>query len=161
MRIILYIFYLYILAFYNTILGDMISIYGVTIDLAGLLVILIAIYRGETTALWFAIGTAVITSTQRLDLMPWEMFSLCAVAVTAKQIGTRINLDSIPSRLIIIISLLLVHNIVITLAISSDEFVYVLYRYMLPGAGYTLLLGWLLLLIGDGLISVRKVKVLS
>jgi hypothetical protein len=54
-----------------------------------------------------------------------------------------------------------VHNIVITLAISSDEFVYVLYRYILPDAGYTLLLGWLLLLFGDGLISVRKVKVLS
>jgi hypothetical protein len=161
MKFIPYIFYLYVLAFYNTVLSDLFSIYGVNLDLPLLMVTIIALYRTETTALWFAIGVAVISAIQRLDMMPWEILALGGIAVVANQVSLRMNLESIASRLIVLAVFLLIHNVFITLVMSFDNFPFVLYRYILPGTIYTMFLGWLVFLFKDGLFSLRKVKALS
>ncbi|SYZ73957.1 membrane hypothetical protein [Candidatus Zixiibacteriota bacterium] len=156
MRFILYIFLLFLLAFYNTILGEIISISGVSIDLAGLLVALVALYRGESTAIWFAIGAAIVTSTPRLDLMPYEMATLIGMSIIINMICNRMNFYSQASRLIMLIIFLLVHNMVITVVISSDGMFFALYRFILPGILYSIIFGWLYFVVHDGLFGFRR-----
>ncbi len=156
MRLILYIFLLFLLAFYNTILGELMSIAGISIDLAGLMVALVALYRGEATAIWFAIGAAIVTATSRLDLMPYEMATLIGMSIVINLICNRMNFYSQASRMIMLIIFLLVHNIVITAAISTDAIFFALFRFILPGIFYSIIFGWLYFVVHDGLFGFQR-----
>ncbi|MCX6827522.1 MAG: hypothetical protein NTV06_09725 [candidate division Zixibacteria bacterium] len=149
MKIIPYILYLYLLAFFYSILSEIITIYGVTIDLTVLMIALIVFYKSEEAALWFSSAAAIIAATQRPSSMPWEIISLAGVAVIANQLKLRMNLESLVSRLIILGGFLLIHNIAITASISLDNFAFVFIRYIIPGTAYTLLVGWLIFFFSD------------
>jgi cell shape-determining protein MreD len=158
MRIIPYIIYLFILAFHYTILSELVSIYGVTIDLAVLMVTFVAIYKDELTAFWFAIAVGIVAGTLRLDLMPWEILSLTGFAVLINYFSTRVNLSAITTRMIILILFLIIHKTLIMLFISSESFLFILYRYILPGAVYSLIPGWIFFLIKDDRLTWKEIK---
>lgn len=158
MRIIPYIIYLFILAFHYTILSELISIYGATIDLAVLLVTFVALYKNELTAFWFAIAVGIVAGTLRLDLMPWEILFLTGFAVLISYFSTRINLSAITTRMIILILFLIIHKTLITLMISSESFLFIMYRYILPGAVYSLIPGWIFFLIKDDRLNWNEIK---
>lgn len=158
MKAILFIFSLFLMAFYNTMLSDMISIYGVSIDLPVALVTLAAFYSNEFGATWFAILLAIVASTQRLDSMPWEMASLAGIAVAVNMISVRMNLDSVASKLILMGCSVLAHNILMTIVFSFENFYFVLLRYILPGVVYSLILGWVIIVVGRGLLGLGRVR---
>jgi hypothetical protein len=156
MRIIVYIFLLYLIAFYYTMMAEVLTIYGVALDLVGLVVAMVAIYRGTTASLWFGVSAAIVAATMRPDLMSWQILSLAGMAVIINQISIRLNLDSILSRLAVMAIFLLVHNIVITLKITSEDFFFVSYRFILPGVVYTLVVGWVAFSIIDGVFGLKR-----
>lgn len=158
MKVIPYILYLFLLAFHLVITRDITVIYGAEIDLAVLIITLIALYKSETTTLWFAVCAGIISGSIRLDLMPWEVLSLALPALAVHQIGTRINLESVTSRLILMAGFLLIHQSVITLVISSSDFLTLIYRTILPGAVYTLIIGGIAFQMLDGRITWKKIK---
>jgi len=158
MKVIPYIIYLYILALHYTILTDLVSIYGSVIDLAVLMVVLVAIYKDEITSLWFAISVGIVAGSQRFELMPWEILILAGIALLINYISTRADLGAITTRLIILGGFLLIHKSVITLLSSNEAFAYMIYRYILPSTIYSLFPGWLFFLIIDGRITWRKIK---
>ncbi len=158
MKIIPYIIYLYILAFHYAILSDLISIYGVTIDLAVLMVTFVAIYKDELTAFWFAIAVGIVAGTLRLDLMPWEILFLTGFAVLIKHISTRVNLSAITARMIILAAFLIVHGTLVMLLISGESFLFIMYRYILPGTAYSLIPGWIFFLIKDDRLTWNEIK---
>ena len=160
MSIIPYIFYLYLLGFHVTILSDITSIFGVTIDLAALMVCLIAIYKNELSALWFAIAAAIVAGAMKLEIMPWEMLFLGALALAVRHLSVRLNLDSTASKLLLLAGGLLFHRLALTLAISPADFFTLLYRYIIPSVIYTWCLGWLYFLYRDGRITWAKFKAL-
>lgn len=160
MKIIPYILYLFLLAFHIIISRDITVIFGAQIDLAVLMITLIALYKRETTALWFAVCAGIISGSIRLDLMPWEVLSLTIPALAVHQIGTRINLESVTSRLILMAGFLLVHQSVITLVISGSDFLTLIYRTILPGTFYTLIIGGIAFQLLDRRITWKKIKVL-
>nr|MBN2278582.1 hypothetical protein [candidate division Zixibacteria bacterium] len=160
MRIIPYILYLFLLALHLTILADITSIYGAVIDLTALLVTMVALYKGETTTLWFALCAAIIAGTQRLDLMPWEMFALPAIGLAANHISSKLNLDSSLSRILILAAFLFIHGILMTLLISTSDFIYMFFRSIIPGTVYSLIIGWLFFQLKDGRITWQKAKAL-
>ncbi len=164
MSVIPYILYLYLLGFHVTILSDLTSIFGVTIDLAALMVCLIAIYKSELTALWFAIAAAVIVGTwagaPNLANIPWEMLFLGGLALAVRHLSVRLNLDSTASKLLLLAGGLLFHRLALTLVISQADFFTLLYRYIIPSVLYTWCLGWLYFLYHDGRITWAKFKAL-
>ncbi|MBN2226874.1 MAG: hypothetical protein JW763_05880 [candidate division Zixibacteria bacterium] len=160
MRILPYLLYLYLLGLHLTILSDVTSIQGVRIDLAALLVILVALYKSDLVALWFALASGIVVGSLRLDLMPWEMFVLGVIAVAIHQSSRRMNLESLTSRLLLLGGFLLLHGLAISLVISTSDFGTMLIRQVIPGTVYTLLFGWLFLLWRDGCLTWEKIKAL-
>lgn len=158
MRVIPYILYLYLLAFHYTILSGVVAVWGVTVDLTALMVILVGLYKSETTALWFAVGAAVVSGTLRLDLMPWELFLLGSTALVVSRVSIKMNLESITSRLIILGGFLFIHQLAITLLTSPDDIVFMLYRSIVPCTLYSLIIGWFYFQFKDGRITWQKVK---
>jgi hypothetical protein len=160
MKIIPYILYLFLIAFYATIVADIISILGVTVDLLIIIVVMIAFYKSETEALWFGMAAGVVAGATHLNLMPWEISIVSLIALAVNQIGGRINLESAVSKIFVLGCCALVHGIVMTLSVSTEEFFFVLIRYILPGAVYTLVIGSIFFLVKDGYISWSKIKAL-
>ncbi|MEW5922751.1 MAG: hypothetical protein AB1746_02050 [Candidatus Zixiibacteriota bacterium] len=160
MKIIPYILYLFFLALHLIITKDIIVIYGAGIDMAVLIITLIALYKSETTTLWFAVCAGIILGSVRLDLMTWEILALVIPALIVHQVGTRINLESVTSRLILMAGFLLIHQSIIALVISGSDFLTLIYRTILPGAVYTLIIGGIAFQILDGRITWKKIKAL-
>ncbi len=160
MKVIPYILYLSLLAFFYSILSGLTIICGASIDLAVILVMLIAIYKSELTALWFAVFAGIIAGTIRLDLMPWEILILAVAALVINQVSRRMNLESIISRMIILGGFALIHGVAINLIIYSDDIIFTFYRISLTSAVYTMVIGWLIIMCLDGRITLAKFKAL-
>jgi len=160
MRILPYILYLFLFAFYRTILVDIIEISGVGIDMAALLVVLVAIYKSETVTLWFALCMGIMAGAQQFELMPWEILFLTGLAVFANEVSARVNLESKSSRLLIVAIFVFVHKIIVTLIIAYKDIVYLLWRDILPTLLYTSIAALIFFGIKDGNISWKKVKAL-
>jgi hypothetical protein len=137
-------------------MAEAMTIYGAALDSVGLAVAMVALYRGTTASLWFGVAAAIVAATMRLDLMPWQIISLGGMAVLINIACIRLNLDSILSKLAILAIFLFVHNVVINLVISSDDFFFVLYRYIIPGTVYTLVAGWVLFSIFEGVFGIKR-----
>lgn len=158
MRIIPFILYLFLLAFHNSILSDMTSILGARIDLAVLIVALVALYKSEVVSLWFALMVGIIMGTLRLDLMPWEMLVLGASSLMTSQVRLRVNLDSMTTRMIILAALIFIHQVIISLIISASGILYASYKMILPAVIFTLIPGWLYFQFKDGNITWGKIR---
>jgi len=160
MKLIPYILYLYLLALHMTILSEVTTLYSATIDMAALLVAMVAFYKSESTTVWFALAVGILAGTQRSDLMPWHMASLTVLGVIINQISTKINLESSTSRLLIMAGMILFHEVLITLVISTSDFFTMLYKFILPSTVYTILIGWLFFQFKDDHINWQKIKAL-
>lgn len=158
MTLILYIAGLFALAFYQTILADLLSIYGVTIDFAALLVIMVAFRKSETVALWFAIVTAVVVSTPNIAVMPWEILVLGLIALAIKNLSSRLNLETSMSKLTLLGFFLLLHGLLISIVAEGEDLFYLFYRSILPGVLYTLIFAWAYFVISEIIASPRRVK---
>lgn len=160
MKIIPYFLYLYLITFHMTILSDIISIYGVTVDLLILIVAMIGLYKSEAEAIWFGMAAGIIAAATRLDLMPWEVLVVVGIALAVRQVSTRINLESLASKALVLAGAVFFHQLIMTLLISTEESLFILLRYIIPGVAYTLIFGLIFFLIKDGRISWPKIKAL-
>jgi len=160
MKLIPYLLYLFLLTFFNTILGELISIKGVTMDITIFLVVLVALYKSEEEALWFGFFAGLIAGAPNPAVMPYEIIIVLIIAALSHLLANRINLDSLASRLIILGSAVFLHRIIVTLMVSSEEFLFVLVRFILPNAVYTMIIGMLYFMIKDGRITWQRVKAL-
>ena len=158
MKAVPYILYLLLIAFYLTILSDLISIFGIRFDLVAMLVVLVGLFKNETVALWFALSVALVAGTQRLDIMPWEMLVLGGGALIVNQVSLRVNLESVMSRLIVVGVFVFFHQIIQSLFISYESIFYSLYKIILPSVLYALVVAWLFFRIKDGNITWLKIK---
>jgi len=157
-KILPYILYLFIIAFYRTLLIDPLSIFGAVIDLSAMMVALIGLYKNENVALWFAIGVSILIGSQQLHVMPWEMLVLGGGALIVNQCGFRMNLESVMSRIMVLGAFIFVHQIAVSLLVSPDIILYALYKKILPSVIYTVIIGWVFFQIKDGKITFQKIK---
>ena len=160
MRVLPYLLYLFLITFHTIILSDIISIFGVRLNLLILLIVIIGLFKSETEAIWFGLSAGIIVGAARLDLMPWEILIIIIIIVAVKQVSSRINLESLASKVVVLASSVFLHEIIISLIISPKEFLYILIRYIVPGTAYTVLIGLIFFLIKDGRISRQKIKAL-
>lgn len=160
MKIIPYLLYLFLITFHSIILSDIISILGVRLNVLILIIVMIGLFKTETEAVWFGLSAGIIVGAARLDLMPWEVLVITVIAVAVKQVSSRINLESLASKVVVLASSVFLHEVVLSLIISTEDFFFILIRYILPGTAYTVLFGLILFLIKDGRISRQKIKAL-
>jgi hypothetical protein len=160
MKIIPYLLYLYLLAFYNTILSAILSVYGAAIDLTAITVGMVALYKRESTVLWFAFFAGIVAGTTRPEIMPWEILLLTGFGIFINQLSIKINLDSMASRMIVLGGFFIVHKALISILMSSEAAFFVICRYVIPSTLYSLVISGVFFLVVDGYLTWPKFKAL-
>ncbi len=158
MRSIPYLIYLLLAAMHIVIVKDATAIYGVTISLPSLMLLLVALYKEETTALWFGFAVGIVTAVPTPELIGWYALAMSTLSVAAFQVRQRLNLDSIWSRLLYLLGGLVTAKALILMIQGTDNVLSVVLTGLLPSALYTSAAAVLFFLFKDRLLTFEKLK---
>jgi cell shape-determining protein MreD len=157
-RLIPYLLYLWIVGMHQVFLSDVTSIYGVSINLPALMVLLVAIYKSEITALWFAFVVGAVAYAGLPQIMGWHVLILVILAMAVFHFRERINMESLKAKLLLVAGGIVLDNIAVLVLSRSDGFLMLLLTKGLPGVVYTALIAWLFFLFKEGRITLSKIK---
>lgn len=158
MKYIPFAIYLILLAGYEVLLRELLSNYGIYFNFPAFIVLLLVLHKSEQTALWFGFAAGVVLSAGHPHLMGYQAASLAALGIAAWHVSRRLNLESVNTKLLLIFSGVLVHNI-ITVVFSTPVAYWISQWYsVFLGAIYTGLLAALFLLVQKGDLTMRRIK---
>jgi rod shape-determining protein MreD len=161
MRFVPYLLYLFLIAFYRTILAELLSIMWVEIYLSALIVLLVALNKDCLTALWFGFAAGLIYDAPDPSYMGVHMIILAIIGVVAAQVKDHFNLESMKSRILLVLAGLFVYSIPRLLVYShfgKSEFVGIFLQGPVLSVIYSALIGWIFFVTRSGRISYKKLK---
>ena len=153
-----YLIYLVVIAAHQTLTSEATSIFGASINMAGIMVIMVSIFRTEMAAIWFGFVAGMVIGAGQVADMGWYSMSLSLLGMAAYQVKESMNIESLYSRLTVLLCGLIAQNIFMSLAINPGEFFHMTWSWAIPGAIYSSLVAWLILLIRDGSLSPRSFR---
>ncbi|HWR82869.1 MAG TPA: rod shape-determining protein MreD [Candidatus Deferrimicrobium sp.] len=160
MKLIPFIIYILLISFHQVMLGDALAIYTARVDLSGLLVLMIAMYKPELVAAWFGFFAGLVVAAATPSASGWHALILGALGWTAFHVRQRLNIESPYARILVVLIGVLVHNALALVLSGSQQFLYSIAVNALPGSVYTTLLAGVVFLIADRRITYEKVKAL-
>jgi rod shape-determining protein MreD len=155
-----YILYLVLVSAHMVLTREPSMIYGIAIDLAALVVVMVAIYKDEWTALWFGFAAGLVAGAVDPLTAGWQALILAAIGDSAFHFRQRLNLDSIAARLLLLFGGVLLHGWLSVLIEGGGDFLYKLVLWPFGSALYTTLVGWVFFLFADHIITYKKVRAL-
>lgn len=161
MRLIPYIIYLFLIAFYRTILADLFSLGWAEIYLTALIVLLVALKKDIYIALWFGFSAGIIFDAPGPQYLGVHMLILSIIGSVTAQLKDRFNLESMNSRVLLLLAGLFVYSLprmIIYEHLNAGEILGFLLQGVLPSIVYTTLIGWLFFMFQTGQISYKKLK---
>jgi rod shape-determining protein MreD len=157
-RYLPFLIYLFVIAGHQTLTLELTSIFGATVNLAGIMVIMVAMFRSEMEALWFGFAAGLVVGTSQIPLMGWFAMSLALLGMVAYYIKESMNIESFYSRLVVLLIGLIVQNLFMALATNPEEFIHLAWSWALPSGIYSSLIAWMILLVRDGSLSPRSFR---
>jgi rod shape-determining protein MreD len=161
MRVIPYLLYLLLIAFYRTMLGDFVAVGSARISLAALIVLLIALRKTTVTAIWFGAAAGIVWDTPDPHFLGVQTLFLSLIGYLASVAKERLNLESINSRLLLVAAGLAAYgllNSVIYAQPTQSGYFTTLVTIILPGIVYTIVAAWVYFLVESGRISWARIK---
>ncbi len=158
MRIVPYVLYVLLIAFHEVIFKDVTSVHAATINLPALLVVLVAVYKSELAAVWFGFVAGLIMSVAMTGQMGWFALLMAGLGLATWHVSRRLNLESLYSKMLLILGGILMHNIFLLLITGVDDFFYRLFAVALTGAIYTTVVAWVFFLFKEGHITYSKIR---
>lgn len=153
-----YLLYLALIGMHQVMTINLISVYGATVNLAALIVVLVAVYSSETTAAWFGFWAGIVAFAGVPAVLGWHGLVLALIGIASFHIRGRLNLDSQRSRLLLVTGGVLAHNLISFIIDSHELLWWAMTLNILVGALYTGLLAWIFFLFKDRRISTQKVR---
>jgi cell shape-determining protein MreD len=157
-RVIPFLLYLVLIAMHQVITRDLTTIYGMSINLAALIVIMVAIYKTEMTSLWFGLVAGLVMAAGLPAQMGWLALLMAVIGAISFNMRTRLNLDSIYSKLLLVFGGVLVFNIFSLIIFQYDDVLFLAVTHALGGAIYTTVVAWLFFLVKEHRLTVEKVR---
>jgi len=157
-RLIPYVLYLLLLAMHQVIWKDITNIHTASINLTALMVVLVAVYKFETTVLWWGFISGLVVAAGVPESIGWQALVLAMIGLVAYHIRERLNLDSLTAKLFLVFGCILFHNICTLIINHMDAFLYRLFANALAGAVYTTVIAWLFFLVKEGRINRENIK---
>lgn len=158
-RIIPFLLYLWLVAFHQVILTDATSIYGVVnINLPALVVLLVGLYKSELDACWFGFMVGLVAYAGTTNMMGWHALVMTAIGYLTFHARAKINLESLYSKLLLVLGGVMVHNIAVLIMSQSDGVFYLLATRVITGAVYTSVIAWIFFLFKEGKVTFQKFK---
>ncbi len=161
MRVIPYVVYLLLIACYRTLLAGALSIGQAQIDVAALIVLLVALNKSEMEAVWFGLAAGLVYDAPDPSRLGVHALIFAAMAVATSQAKERLNLDSIQSRMLLVLAGLIFYSIPYTLIYptsGSSEFFRSLWSAALPSIVYTAVLAWIFFMVQSGRLSFARIR---
>ena len=93
-RILPFLLYLWLVALHQVILGEVVSIYGVGINLPVLLVLLVGLHKSELDTCWFGFFVGMVAFAGLTDMMGWHALVMAIIGYLAYHMRVKINLES-------------------------------------------------------------------
>lgn len=157
-RVIPFVLYLFLIAMHEVIVRDATTIYSAAIDLPGLLVLVVAIYKPEIICTWFGFAAGLVLTAGNPDLFGWHALAMSALGLATYHFRERLNLESLFSKLVLILGGVLLHGTLVLAINGGAGFLYLWLVSVLPSAVYTTAVGWVFFLFKDKMITFQKVK---
>lgn len=157
-KFIPFLLYFWLIAMHQVFLADVTSIFGAKINLAVLIVLLIAMYKTEIAATWFGLFVGLIGFAGITEISAWQTLAMALIGLIAFHLKEKMNLDSLFARVSLIFGGTFVHNIVLLLLELNDNLFISILEYALTGAIYTTIIGTIFFLIKDGIFTFEKTK---
>ncbi len=158
MKLLPYLLYLLVIAMHEVIWKELSGLYFVALNLPAMIVAMVAIYKSETAAAWFGFLAGLVLAAANPGTMGWHALFLAAMAVAVYHIREKLNLESVYSKLLLIVGSVLLHNVASIIINGTDRFFYVLWMYCLPSAAFTTVLAWVFFLFKERKITSEKLK---
>jgi rod shape-determining protein MreD len=157
-RALPYILYLFVIGLFDIVVGDIISVFGVTVNAAALTLLLVTLYKPEAVALWYGLAAGIVIGAQTPSDLGWYALGLAAVGLAGFQVRQRLNLDSFYSRLLFVLGGSVIVDLVLLSIRGLDSLANQILTFVLPTAVYTTVAAWIFLLFKDGIITYKKLK---
>ena len=157
-RIIPYILYLLLVGLYRVVIGEAISIYGVTMNLPVLMVLLVGLYKTEVDSCWFGFVGGLVSFAGVTNLLGWNGLIMAVIGFLAFHSRSRINLESLYSKLLLIFVGVAVHNVIVQIMSGGGGFLLLLTTKGLTGALYTTVAAWIFFTLKEGKITFQKIR---
>lgn len=157
-KLLPYLLYLLLVAMHEVIWRELTAFYFIALNLPAMIVVIVAIYKSETAAAWFGFFTGLVLAATRPDTLGWQSLLLAAIAVAVYRIREKLNLESVYSKLLLIVGAVLLHNMASIIINGTDRFFYMIWMYCLPSTAYTTLVAWIFFLFKEGKITSEKIK---
>ncbi|UCE24211.1 MAG: rod shape-determining protein MreD [Candidatus Zixiibacteriota bacterium] len=157
-RVIPFLLYLWLVALHQVVLDEVISIYGVGVNLPVLLVLLVGLYKSELDTCWFAFFVGMVAFGGLTDMMGWHALVMAIIGYLAYHTRVKINLESRYSKLLLVFIGAAVHNTAVLVMGKSDGVFYLLGTQAITGALYTTVVAWVFFLFEEGKITFQKFK---
>lgn len=157
-KLIPYIIYLLLIAFFEVMFRDLTRVFDVSINVTTLIVLLVALYKPERSALWFAFAAGVVSAAGIPHQMGWYCLCLTAVSMTTSQVKEHLDIATLIAKLVVIFCGTLLFNIMLVIFEGWGTFFRFLLLYAIPGAAYTTIVGWVFLLFKDHYITRQTIE---
>jgi len=158
MKYLPFLLYLLLVALHQVFLREISSVAGASINMAAFLVIGVALYKSEITAIWFGFVVGITLAAGEPTEVGWHALTLSLIGLTAFHLCNRLNLDSLRAKLLLMFGGVFIHNILSLLIRWEDDLLLRLIDDAAAGALYTTLLGWLFFLVKDGRLTMKKMR---
>lgn len=158
MKTIPYILYLLLIGSHQVIWRDVTSVWGVSINLAGLMVLTTALYKSELATLWFGFFAGLVMAAGMPSNMGWHALTLAALGVTACHVRERLNMDSLWAKLLLVVAGIFLHNVAVILITQASGFLYLLWATAIPDTIYSGLLVWVFFMVKEGHVTMKKIR---
>ncbi len=157
-RLLPYLLYLLLIAMHEVIWKEISALYFVALNLPAMIVAIVAIYKSETAASWFGFLAGLVLAASNPDVMGWHSMFLALLGFGVYHVRKKLNLESIYSKLFLIVGTVLIHNLASIVINGTDRFFYMIWMYCLPSAAFTTVLAWLFFLFKERKVTVEKLK---
>ncbi len=158
MRFIPFILYLLLIAFYVTIWRDLTNIYGATMNIPAFLILAVALYKSEISALWFGFAAGAVASATLPHLMGWHALAGAVLGFVGYHVRERLNVDSLAAKLLFTFVGVFIYNAVTVALNQPGGFLYLLWYSALTSAAYTTAVATLFYLVRGGQVTQENVR---
>ncbi len=157
-RLIPYLLYLWLVGLHQVILMEAMSVYGVTVNIPVLLVLLVGLYKSELHICWFGFVVGLVAFAGLTNQLGWHALILALIGFLTFHSRARINLESLYSKVLLVFVGVIIHNAVVGLMSGGGSAVFMLISDAVFGAIYTTLFAWIFFLLKEGKVTFQKFK---